>query len=83
MQSEVRKVLTLEMLPLFLTAVIAVSACISTYFTYQTAKIASEQVAREQRRELIEWVTLFKELSESVKKLEQNEKSKENAEQEK
>ena len=83
MQSEARKVLTVEMLPLLLTAVIAVAACISTYFTYQTAKIASEQVAREQRRELIEWVTLFKELSETVKKLEQNEKSKGNPEQEK
>lgn len=71
MSYEKRKLLIAEILPLVLTAIIAVTACISTYFTYKTAKIASGQESREKRNEIIEWVNLLKSISETVNKLDQ------------
>jgi cell division protein FtsL len=79
MNNDKRKIFTLELLPLALTTIIALSACFSTYYTYQTAKIASGQENRERRKEIIEWVTLLKGIAETVNKLEQESASKSEA----
>jgi len=73
MSTAKRKLITLEVLPLLLTAIIAISACASTYFAYQTAIIASGQESREERKELIQWMSLLKDLAESVSKLQKQE----------
>jgi len=52
-----------------LTAVIAVSAAGSAYYAFQTAKIASDQEARERRQEIREVVTLFTNLFEAYQEL--------------
>lgn len=57
-----RKLLTLEILPLLLTAVIAIAAAFSTYFSYKVAVIASIQENREQRQELTEWIKLLSDI---------------------
>jgi len=50
MMNHRRKLLTLEILPLLLTAVIAIAAALSAYFSYKVAVIASIQENREQRQ---------------------------------
>jgi|TARA_R110001583_G_scaffold131437_1_gene283169 cell division protein FtsL len=66
-----RKILTLEILPLILTAIIAVTACLSTYFTYKTAQIVQGQESREKRKELAQWISVMNEVLNTVKVLEE------------
>ena len=66
-----RKILTLEILPLILTAIIAVTACLSTYFTYKTAQIVQGQESREKRKELAQWISVMNEVLNTVNALEE------------
>lgn len=67
-----RKILTLEVMPLVLTAIIAVATCVSSYYAYKTAMIVSGQESREKRKEIIEWIKLLSEFTEKVEKIEKS-----------
>ncbi|USI29245.1 hypothetical protein ACD631_02565 [Alteromonas macleodii] len=66
-----RKILTIEILPLALTSIIAVATCLSTYFSYRTAVIANGQESREQRKEILEWVKMISDVMDRVEKMEE------------
>jgi hypothetical protein len=53
----------LDLLPMILTTVIAVSACFSTYFSYQSIKIASAQKRIQFREEIFGYIKAFLEMA--------------------
>lgn len=56
-----RKVI--ELLPLILTAIIAVAACLSTYYSYKSIKIASELKGIQSRQEIFGYIKDFLEMA--------------------
>lgn len=62
MENNKRKYL-LDLLPIILTTVIAISACFSTYFSYQAIKIASEQKRIQSRQEILGYIKTFLEMA--------------------
>ena len=62
MQNNKRKYL-LDLLPIILTTMIALSACFSTYFSYQTIKIAREQKRIQSRQEIFGYIKTFLEMA--------------------
>lgn len=63
-----RKLVT-NILPLFLTAIIAVATCFASYFSYRSVQLAYEANDREAKKELIQWITLLKDTIESAREL--------------
>ena len=64
---EDRRKIMFNILPLLLTAIIAVATCFASYFSYRSVQLASEQNDREARKELIQWVTLLRDTIESAR----------------
>ena len=52
-----RETLLRDLLPLLLTAIIAVSACVSSYYAYKSAQIATEMTRIQSRQEIFEYVS--------------------------
>jgi len=51
-----------DLLPLILTAAIAVATCLAAYFSYQSVKIASELKGIQSRQEVFGYIKEFLEL---------------------
>lgn len=74
MEKDKRKRL-IDVLPLLLTTVIAISACFSAYFSYQTIKITREQKRIQSRQEIFGYVKAILDMANEYSKKTKDDKT--------